>query len=72
MDIDKSLQLTANYDFKGTEGEGQYDEGFVGAVNGFSVELFKNSVKDDLSKGKNTLVSPESVAFALGMAQNGA
>lgn len=72
VDIDKSLQLTANYDFKGTEGEGQYDKGFVGAVNGFSVELFKNSVKDDLSKGKNTLVSPESVAFALGMAQNGA
>ena len=48
------------------------DKDFVNGLNSFSVELFKTSVKDDLSNGKNTLVSPESVAFALGMTQNGA
>lgn len=69
---DGIVQPTANYEFKQTEREGAYDKDFVSALNGFSVELFKNSVKDDLSNGKNTLVSPESVAFALGMTQNGA
>lgn len=70
--IDKSMQLTANYDFKETDREDNFDEDFISAVNGFSVELFKTSVRNDLASGKNTLVSPESVAFALGMTQNGA
>ena len=38
----------------------------------FSVELFKNTVLEDLKKGQNTLVSPESVLFAMGMVSNGA
>lgn len=70
--IDKSMQLTANYEFKETDREDNFDEDFISAVNGFSVELFKTSVRNDLASGKNTLVSPESVAFALGMTQNGA
>ena len=70
--IDKSMQLTANYEFKETDREDNFDEDFISAVNGFSVELFKTSVRNDLASGKNTLVSPESAAFALGMTQNGA
>ena len=50
-----------------------YDAEFIKGIGGFSTELFKNTVKDDLSNGeKNTLVSPASVAFALGMTENGA
>jgi len=41
---------------------------FIESTQNFSIELFKNSVK----KGENTLVSPTSVCFALGMASNGA
>ena len=64
--------LTDKYTFVPAVNTNEYDKDFVSAVNGFSVELFKNSVKDDLASGKNTLISPESVAFALGMTQNGA
>ena len=48
------------------------DEKFLIGANEFSVDLFRNTVMKDLENGKNTLVSPESVAFALGMTQNGA
>jgi serine protease inhibitor len=41
---------------------------FIKSTQNFSIELFKNSVKT----GENTLVSPTSVCFALGMASNGA
>lgn len=64
--------LTDKYTFVPAVNTNEYDKDFVSAVNGFSVELFKNSVKDDLASGKNTLISPESVAFALGMTHNGA
>ncbi len=37
-------------------------------VNNFSLELFKNSIRE----GENTLVSPLSVIYALGMTANGA
>ncbi|MBO5577018.1 MAG: serpin family protein [Ruminococcus sp.] len=70
--LDKSIiQPTANYQFS-PESLEQYDEKFISGVNGFSAQLFKNTVKQDLSQGKNTLVSPESVLFALGMTANGA
>lgn len=69
---DTSVQPTANYAFTpGAKDEKITDE-FAQAFNNFSVELFKQSVKQDLEQGKNTLVSPESVAFALGMTANGA
>ena len=63
---------TANYAFVENTSTDKLDEKFVSGMNSFSVELFKASVASDLSDGKNVLVSPESVAFALGMVQNGA
>lgn len=48
------------------------DEKFLIGANEFSVDLFRNTVMKDLENGKNTLVSPESVLFALGMTSNGA
>lgn len=63
---------TSNYTFQKASGDQKNDEAALAALGGFSVELFKNSVKEDLANGKNTLVSPESVAFALGMTANGA
>ena len=48
------------------------DEQFLIGANEFSVEFFKNAVKADLENGNNTLVSAESVLFALGMTANGA
>lgn len=47
-------------------------EGFNKGYTDFSAELFKASCLEDIKSGKNTLVSPESVACALGMAANGA
>jgi len=47
---------------------GLLSEEYIGAVSDFSIELFKKSIKD----GKNSLVSPLSVYFALGMTANGA
>jgi serine protease inhibitor len=41
---------------------------FITSTQRFSIELFKNSVKS----GENTLVSPISVCFSLGMVENGA
>lgn len=48
------------------------DEKFLIGANEFSVDLFRNTVMKDLENGKNTLVSLESVLFALGMTSNGA
>lgn len=48
------------------------DEKFLIGANEFSVDLFRNTVMKDLENGKNTLVSPESVLFALGMTEGGA
>ena len=48
------------------------DEKFLIGANEFSVDLFRNTVMKDLENDKNTLVSPESVLFALGMTSNGA
>lgn len=48
------------------------DVDFDSAAADFSVELFKNTVSDDNAEGKNTMISPESVMMALGMAANGA
>ena len=67
-----TIQLTADYTFNKADTNQGSDEQFLKGVNGFSVQLFKNSVKKDLADGKNTLISPESVAFALGMTMNGA
>lgn len=68
----KAASPTANYTFVGASDGQKHDDSFITGLNSFSVEMFKGSVKDDLSRGKNTLVSPESVAFALGMTANGA
>lgn len=68
-----TVQLTADYNFSPAQSSEKNDSDFVNGISGFSVELFKNSVKQDLvNDAKNTLVSPESVAFALGMTMNGA
>ncbi len=67
------VELTANKTFKAASADAKNDERFISGLSSFSVELFKRTVKNDLTAdGKNTLVSPESVAFALGMVQNGA
>ena len=44
------------------------DEKFKDAQMGFSLELFKRTIKED----KNVLISPYSVSMALGMTANGA
>ncbi len=67
------VELTADKKFKPASDNQKNDEKFVSGLGSFSVELFKRTVQKDLTAdGKNTLVSPESVAFALGMVQNGA
>ncbi|MGN0435222.1 MAG: serpin family protein [Wujia sp.] len=48
------------------------DEAYIHASAAFSIELFKKSIADDLGKGENVLISPESVMTALAMAANGA
>lgn len=67
-----SIELTANYEFSQAAHDKKNDADFIKGIGSFSAELFKNAVKGDLAQGKNTLVSPESVAFALGMTMNGA
>ncbi len=69
---DTSVQPTANYTFTPGKKDEKITDEFAQAFNNFSVELFKQSVKQDLKQGRNTLVSPESVSFALGMTANGA
>ena len=65
------LNPTADYQFVAAS-DVSSDEKFLIGANEFSVNLFKTSVAKDLADGKNTLVSPESVLFALGMTQSGA
>ena len=68
-----TVELTANYSFSQADSTQKNDADFIKGLNSFSVELFKNTVKGDLAQdGKNTLVLPESVAFAMGMTMNGA
>lgn len=45
---------------------------FVQQIVDFSVKLLQNNAADALAKGKNVLVSPESVLCALAMTANGA
>lgn len=52
--------------------KGELSDKFNMGYAGFTAELFKNSCCDDLANGKNVLISPESVMFALGMTANGA
>lgn len=66
MDVQASdlmQDVTANT-VKGKEA----DDRFIANSASFSVELFKRSV----TKGKNSLISPASVLFALAMTANGA
>ena len=67
-----AVELTANYTFNKAGDDQSCDDKFLSGMNAFSVQLFKNSVSSDLADGKNTLISPESAAFALGMTMNGA
>lgn len=48
------------------------NEAFISQTADFSMQLFKNSTADNLKKGKNVLVSPESAIVALSMTANGA
>ena len=68
----KVIELTADKTFTPSDTNKTSDEKFVGGINAFSTNLFKSTVKSDLANGKNTLVSPSSAAFALGMTANGA
>lgn len=52
--------------------KGELSDKFNMGYARFSTELFKNTCHDDLKEGRNVLVSPESVIFALGMTANGA
>ena len=63
---------TANYQFVPAADKASSDEKFLIGANEFSVELFKKAVEKDLADGGNTLISAESVLFALGMTANGA
>ena len=66
------IELTADKTFTPSDTNKTSDEKFVSGINAFSTNLFKTTVKSDLADGKNTLVSPSSAAFALGMTANGA
>ena len=68
----KVIELTADKTFTPSDTNKTSDEKFVSGINAFSTNLFKTTVKSDLANGKNTLVSPSSAAFALGMTANGA
>ena len=68
----KVIELTADKTFTPSDTNKTSDEKFVSGINAFSTNLFKTTVKSDLADGKNTLVSPSSAAFALGMTANGA
>ena len=48
------------------------NEAFISQTANFSMQLFQNSTAGDMKKGKNVLVSPESVIVALSMTANGA
>ena len=48
------------------------DEDFINATANFSVDIFKTSVMEEVSCGKNVLISPESIICALSMTANGA
>ena len=63
---------TADYSFVPAADQASSDEKFLMGANEFSIELFKKSVENDLKNGSNTLISAESVLFALGMTSNGA
>ena len=71
---DDVAQPTANIEFKkaDTSDSSEFDKGFISSVNGFSVELFKRTAKQELENNSNFLISPESCAIALGMTANGA
>lgn len=69
---DDIVSPTADYKFVAASDDASSDEKFLMGANDFSVELFRKSVEKDIVNGKNTLVSPESVLFALGMTENGA
>lgn len=69
--VNVPISPTSNYQFAAAS-ENTTDDKFIAGTNEFSVELFKNTVLEDLKKGQNTLVSPESVLFAMGMVSNGA
>lgn len=69
----EAIELTANKTFTPAQNDTRIDQAFINGINNFSVELFKKTVSSDLANdGKNTLVSPSSAAFALGMVANGA
>ncbi|MGN0633203.1 MAG: serpin family protein [Oscillospiraceae bacterium] len=50
----------------------ELDEQFILAEEDFSFELLKAAALEDISQGKNALVSPQSIINALGMTANGA
>lgn len=49
-----------------------YDGDFIASYNSFCAEILKNSCLEDIKKGENVMISPESVTFALSMLANGA
>jgi serine protease inhibitor len=64
----KAQDLMEGISARNVDVAGAVSSDFVKSTQNFSIGLFKNSVKT----GENTLVSPTSVCFALGMAENGA
>lgn len=50
----------------------ELDERFISAETEFSINILKNSVRNDLTNGKNVMISPESIMTCLGMTANGA
>lgn len=48
------------------------DEGFTGKYKNYCADVFKNVCLDEIKAGKNVMISPESIALALALAENGA
>jgi len=72
MPFNKTAQaegdLMAGVAAKKIDVRGALSDKFINSTQSFSIELFKNTV----TSGKNSLISPTSVFFALGMTANGA
>lgn len=52
--------------------EGDPDKAFTDHASDFAIELLKNAAIDDIRSGKNAVISPESVMYALALTENGA
>ena len=69
--VEKSNNLTQNIESVEVETK-EVDDEFVSVTADFSVDIFKQSALEDISLGKNVLISPHSIITAMSMTTNGA